>query len=73
MNGPKKAPIVHTKAVAEQVDDDEGHDDYHDANYDPVCEEDDNFDYSTLKEQNVSEDEDDYVRSGSSDSDDSLY
>ncbi|KAH7319411.1 hypothetical protein BKA65DRAFT_101684 [Rhexocercosporidium sp. MPI-PUGE-AT-0058] len=59
--GPKKAPVAKARVVAEQVDDDEGHagfDHDHDE-YAPVQEEEDDFDYTTLKENHVSEDDED--------------
>ncbi|KAH9220688.1 hypothetical protein DL95DRAFT_519962 [Leptodontidium sp. 2 PMI_412] len=59
--GPKKAPVAKARVVAEQVDGGEGHagfDHDHD-DYAPVLEGEDDFDYSTLKEKHMSEDDDD--------------
>lgn len=67
-NEPKKAPVAQARVVVDQPDDDEGSDEYHDALYDPVVEEDDKFDYSTLKEKNVPEVVD-HGRAGSGNSD----
>ncbi|CZT03079.1 uncharacterized protein RAG0_09953 [Rhynchosporium agropyri] len=53
--GSKKVPIAKVRVVAEDRDDDDGHGGYNHEEYDPVQEGDDKFDYSTLKENNVSD------------------
>ncbi|KAL2063392.1 hypothetical protein VTL71DRAFT_5197 [Oculimacula yallundae] len=64
--GPKKAPVARARVMTTDIDDDDGHGALHHEEYDPVQEGEDKFDYSTLKEKDVSDDDEYVTASGSS-------